>query len=91
MTAYLPELLTPVGSFPLTDEEADVLMRAMVAMRGRRPGGRGAVRLLTEAGDRHACALVDGGMPPEAVAEVMGVSVGSVLGAVRRVECGRYG
>lgn len=89
--AYLPELLCPEGSYPLTYEEADLLHRALDLMRGRSLPPRRRVRLLTPAGDRIVAGLVGDGMAPESVAEALGVSVGAIRGAVRRVECGRYG
>lgn len=44
-----------------------------------------------EALDRRCHGLLARGMPPEYVASATGTTVGEVLGAARRVECGRYG
>ena len=88
---YLPELLTAKGSYPLTDHEANVLYGVMLAMRGKLERGEPAVKLLTANGDMYAAGMVEDGVPIEVVADILGVGVSSVKGAIRRVRNGRYG
>ena len=79
-------LVTPAKTYALTGEEAELAMAAVNTSRtlGRLPEG-------VEPKDRFLAGLVRRGMGVEKVAKVLGLSVESVNGAVRRVENGRYG